>query len=419
MKNVRKPRSRSRSERPADRERCHVARAGRRAPSRRGIGIGNIAALNLGIDAAHDAFRHRVRRREHREVDLQHRAKHVVMTMQRRQQLRRGLRQKWLAGVQMLHGADVAARQVGLVWFERHRLAQLAGAHQFGFALDDAEQRAHDIHQVLGELAGIAGRGRLENRRGRLSRLRMLIHVRCPSCDKLARPACCRISVRYTSLEIPTPPALAKDFEYCSVSIERHTPVPTVSPNGPSPLMPLVICENIELRNIASKSVAVALALACACCDSFFSASAYWGSGRPLYIGIMVLAGMLPTWRPITMMPERSSITISAAKSGSTCNSSISVRKATTLPLNSAGIESCAVEGSIGSAVLVPRKSLTAAAMRLAVVKSALRSASRTLGRRVSANLISRSIIGPMANRPTGGTPRGILAGAPFGLEPP
>ena len=43
------------------------------------------------------------------------------------------------------------------------------------------------------------------------------------------------------------------------------------------------------------------------------------------------------TSRPITMMPERSSITILAARSGSTCNCSISVRKATTLPLNSGG----------------------------------------------------------------------------------
>src|SRR5664279_6369894 len=73
--------------------------------------------------------------------------------------------------------------------------------------------------------------------------------------------ACCRISVRKTSLEIPTPPALAKFFEYCSVSIERHGPVPGVSPNGPSPFKPLVICENIALRNVASKSVACALAL--------------------------------------------------------------------------------------------------------------------------------------------------------------
>src|SRR6202171_779400 len=111
------------------------------------------------------------------------------------------------------------------------------------------------------------------------------------------------------------------------------------------------------------------------------------------------------TSRPITMMPERSSITILAARSGSTCSCSISVRKATTLPLNSGGIESCTVEGSIGSAVLTPRKSLTAAAMRLAVVKSALRSASRTLGRRLSANSISRSMMAALAMRPTGGTP--------------
>src|SRR6267143_4169449 len=119
------------------------------------------------------------------------------------------------------------------------------------------------------------------------------------------------------------------------------------------------------------------------------------------------------TSRPITMMPERSSITILAARSGSTCNCSISVRKATTLPLNSGGIESCTVEGSIGSALLVPRKSLTAAAMRLAVVKSALRSASRTLGRRLSANSISRSMMAPLAMRPTVGTPRTILAASP------
>src|ERR1044072_8173179 len=55
------------------------------------------------------------------------------------------------------------------------------------------------------------------------------------------------------------------------------------------------------------------------------------------------------------MMPERSSITILAVRSGSTCNCSISVRKATTLPLNSAGMASCTVGGSIGSGGLVSR----------------------------------------------------------------
>src|SRR3981189_3037279 len=88
---------------------------------------------------------------------------------------------------------------------------------------------------------------------------------------------------------MPTPPALAKDLEYCSVSIERHTPVPGVSPNGPSPLRPEVICENIELRNIASKSVAVVCALACACGETFFRAAANPKPGRPLMIGIVKL----------------------------------------------------------------------------------------------------------------------------------
>ncbi len=45
-------------------------------------------------------------------------------------------------------------------------------------------------------------------------------------------------------------------------------------------------------------------------------------------------------------------MTILSDESGSTCNCSISVRKATTLPLNSGGMESCTVEGSIGSASL-------------------------------------------------------------------
>src|ERR1700760_3827080 len=90
---------------------------------------------------------------------------------------------------------------------------------------------------------------------------------------------------------MPTPPALANDFEYCSVSIERHTPVPVVSPNGPSPLRPEVICANIELRNIASKSVAVDWALACAFGDTLLRAAANSKSGRPLSTGIVKLAG--------------------------------------------------------------------------------------------------------------------------------
>src|SRR5262245_55105621 len=100
----------------------------------------------------------------------------------------------------------------------------------------------------------------------------MLVHVISP--PDQPRFACCRISVRNTSLEMPTPPALANDFEYSSVSIERHTPVPCVSPNGPSPLMPLVICENIELRNLASKPRAGLRIFWCVHCGPLVSASA-------------------------------------------------------------------------------------------------------------------------------------------------
>src|SRR5579863_5359532 len=51
------------SERAADRERGDVAWTRRGAPSGRGVGVGDIAALHLGVDAAHNAFGNRVRRR--------------------------------------------------------------------------------------------------------------------------------------------------------------------------------------------------------------------------------------------------------------------------------------------------------------------------------------------------------------------
>src|SRR5580704_4473004 len=101
---------------------------------------------------------------------------------------------------------------------------------------------------------------------------------------------------------IPTPPALAKDFEYCSVSIERHTPVPGVSPNGPSPFRPLVISENIELRNIASKSVAVDFALAWAAGETLVSASCSSRSARGAVDAVAKLAGTGP--EAVVMKPD-------------------------------------------------------------------------------------------------------------------
>src|SRR6476661_2328805 len=62
------------------------------------------------------------------------------------------------------------------------------------------------------------------------------------------------------------------------------------------------------------------------------------------------------TSRPITIMPERSSITILAARSGSICNCSISVRSDTTLPAYCFGTFTDTVDWSSGSAVLTPMK---------------------------------------------------------------
>src|ERR1035437_9155996 len=76
--------------------------------------------------------------------------------------------------------ADIAAGQNRLLHLERHCLADLAGANQLGFALDDAEQFGHDFHQVLGELAGLGGRRGRGNWRRCLLLLRMLIHVWFP-----------------------------------------------------------------------------------------------------------------------------------------------------------------------------------------------------------------------------------------------
>src|SRR5262249_28899380 len=61
---------------------------------------------------------------------------------------------------------------------------------------------------------------------------------------------------------MPMPPDLANDLAYSSLRNERHTPLAPLPPNGPSPSRPVSIWLNIELRNIASKSVAWPRALA-------------------------------------------------------------------------------------------------------------------------------------------------------------
>src|SRR6195256_2160791 len=409
-----------------------------------------------------------------------------------------------------------------LLHFELHGFVQLAGANQFGLALDDAEQPAHHFHQALRELAGFDRRG---NRRGlRGSCLRTLIHVGFPiglsGAAGLLHDQRVKDVIRYSDAaglgegfrilfrQHRAPDAgagrvaeraiafdagghlrehrvqehrfevgcgrlglglgLRRDFRqrlgerWIRAALEqRHRRLGGHAAVG--------AVDQARTHHITSMSawIAPAALIACrmpirsrgpmprplrpstSCCSetaSFTSANFLPSSVTPMLVrGVTtvrprdsglgwltcglseIVTVRLPcatatvatrTSRPITMMPERSSMMILAARSGSTCNCSISVRKATTLPLNSAGIESCTVVGSIGSALLAPRKSLTAAAMRFAVVKSALRSASRTLGKRLSANSISRSMMAPLAMRPTVGTPRTTLAAAPSAAKP-
>src|ERR1700728_775135 len=66
-------------ERAADRQRPEVLRSRIDASSGRAVGGGNVAALSLGIDAAHDAFGNRMRGCKQGESDLQHRAGGVVV----------------------------------------------------------------------------------------------------------------------------------------------------------------------------------------------------------------------------------------------------------------------------------------------------------------------------------------------------
>jgi hypothetical protein len=100
-------------------------------------------------------------------------------------------------------------------------------------------------------------------------------------------------------------------------------------------------------------------------------------------------------------------------------NCSISVSKEITLPRYCSGTVTPTVPGSSGSAVGTPMKSLIAAAMRLAVVKSGLRSAMRNWLSLLRVKSISRSMIAPLAMRPTVGTPRTILAASPSAWKPP
>src|SRR5258707_13686717 len=104
------------------------------------------------------------------------------------------------------------------------------------------------------------------------------------------------------------PPAAAADLAYSWVRNERHTPVAWLPPNGPSPSVLVIIWENIELRNIASKSCAAARAFALVIAPAARvmaagvgpKASVAHGGGGPMPGGLAAAAipsPRFPLWR--------------------------------------------------------------------------------------------------------------------------
>ena len=88
------------------------------------------------------------------------------------------------------------------------------------------------------------------------------------------------------------------------------------------------------------------------------------------------------------------------------------------LPRYFGGIWILTVEGSVGSAVSAPMKSLIAAAMRCAVVKSGLRSDRRSTFLHVQPELDLALDQRPVGDAPHGGNAARHLGGVALGLEP-
>src|SRR6185437_9175392 len=239
---------------------------------------------------------------------------------------------------------------------EEHALEVVGGLVRLGLGL--RRHLLQGVHQVVVGMAAVGRHGRLAV--GRKA-------ARDVAAGEAGRDAGCLHHI--TSMSASMAPAA---LIACNMPIRSRGPMP-------SPLRPSTSCcsetPSFTTANFLPSSVTPTRELGVTTVRPRDSGLGWLTCGLSEIVTVRLPCATATvatrTSRPITMMPERSSMMILAARSGSTCNCSISVRKATTLPLNSDGIESCTVDGSTGSAVLTPRKSLIAAAIRLAVVKSA------------------------------------------------
>src|SRR5690242_8415448 len=127
---------------------------------------------------------------------------------------------------------------------------------------------------------------------------------------------------------------------------------------------------------------------------------------------------LMRTFSPMTMVPERSSMTTLASWSGSTSSCSMSVIRPTMSFSRAGGTDSITVPGSSGRAIGAVMKVLIACAIRRAVVRSGLRSEILIDFIAASWKPSSRSTMPPLAMRPAVGVPLVTLAAEPVALKP-
>jgi hypothetical protein len=108
--------------------------------------------------------------RQHRQVDLQQCAEGVMAQAQRLELGgRHDARQMAVARPQPQRVGNVETGEIGLGHLEAGCLAEVAGAHQLGFLLHDADERFHHLGEVRDQRRGFrrgGDRGGRGHRRG-------------------------------------------------------------------------------------------------------------------------------------------------------------------------------------------------------------------------------------------------------------
>src|ERR1700730_5179757 len=156
--------------------------------------------------------------------------------------------------------AQITRGEIGLLGYEVGGGGKLARAHEPRFVLEHLDEGDHGLADARKKRLRLVARGD-----------RILLRGRC--CAHLLF-SCKLISWCWICLAMPMPPEAAMDLAYCSVSIERHTPLPAPAPKGPSSSRPSNMFSNMLVKNTPSKS-----------CETFFVLSAPAAAGVAVGVG--------------------------------------------------------------------------------------------------------------------------------------